>query len=149
DLRLSKELLFGGLLVLPTQAIDIHRLASFTTGEIPLSFGRVGNSDVYMVSGSGEIQFKKLFTKKIKLNSFMLKSDGKFNFNITTNIVASLVFARMILCKVIDIYSGTSTSIPLNCIPNLDVPIVTHEASKFNLRLISSSAETFDTSTIS
>src|SRR5690606_18059718 len=149
DLRLSKELLFGGLLVLPTQGIDIHRLASFTTGEIPLSFGRVGNSDVYMVSGSGEIQFKKLFTKKIKLNSFMLKSDGKFNFNIPANIDASLAFAKMTLRDVIVDYSGTSPFIALDGSLKLDVPMVTLEASKINLRVNSSGAVTFDTDTIS
>lgn len=149
DLRLSKELLFGGLLILPTQGIDIHRLASFTTGEIPLSFGRVGNSDVYMVSGSGDIQFKKLFTKKIKLNSFMLKSDGKFNFNIPANIDASLAFAKMTLRDVIVDYSGTSPFIALDGSLKLDVPMVTLEASKINLRANSAGTVTFDTDTIS
>lgn len=149
DLRLSKELLFGGLLILPTQGIDIHRLASFTTSDIPLSFGRVGNSDVYMVSGSGDIQFKKLFTKKIKLNSFMLKSDGKFNFNIPANIDASLAFAKMNLRDVIVDYSGTSPFISLDGSLKLDVPMVTLEASKINLRVNSSGAVTFDTDTIS
>lgn len=147
-LRMTKELLFGGVLKLPLTGIDVHSIATFTAGDTPLGFGRVGNTDIYQLSGSGSIQFKKLFTKKITLQSFAFQSDGKFQLTVPVNREASLAFASYSIKDVTFDYTSSSPQLTIDGGLKLELPMVTVEASKINFRATSTGNVSFNLDTI-
>ncbi|MEO5942394.1 MAG: hypothetical protein ABIP30_17245 [Ferruginibacter sp.] len=92
NLSVGKDAVFGGSFSFPS-GIDILNAVQFKTGSTPFSFGRVGNSSVYRLGGSGNIHFNKFFTKDISIPVFQVQTDGKFNLSVPVNISQNLVFA--------------------------------------------------------
>ncbi len=90
NLALSKTALYGGEFTLPDQGIDVFNIIKMKRGPVPLSFGRVGNSSVYYVGGSGKFNLPKLIDKTLIVDFFQIQTDGKFAATVQANLNASL-----------------------------------------------------------
>lgn len=88
NLTVSKTSLYGGMFTLPETGLDLFNIVKMKRGNVPLSFGRIGNSSVHYLGGSGEFNLPKFIDKTIKVDFFQLQTDGKFaaqapvNFNV-------------------------------------------------------------------
>src|SRR5699024_3347613 len=67
NLTLGTSGLFGGSFTMPSGGINIFDIIRLKSGSTPLSFGRVGNSNVYRLGGSAEFSFNSLFKDKINV----------------------------------------------------------------------------------
>ncbi|SEN88445.1 hypothetical protein SAMN05216436_12424 [bacterium A37T11] len=94
NLSLGIDALYGGQFSFPGEGINVYNIVKLTTGNTPLSFGRVGNTQVYSLAGSANIKFDKLITKEIKIPSFQLQTDGRFLIEAPINYSADLSFAK-------------------------------------------------------
>ncbi len=90
NLSLSKTAMYGGEFSLPDQGIDIFNIVKMKRGQRPLSFGRLGNTAVYYVGGSGRFNLPKLIDKTLEVNFFQIQTDGKFAASVPANFNASL-----------------------------------------------------------
>ncbi|MFB2119137.1 carboxypeptidase regulatory-like domain-containing protein [Parapedobacter sp. 2B3] len=149
NLRLANDALFGGEFTFPSQGIDVFQVATITPGDAPLSFGRVGNTSVYSVSGSAKIEFDKLFQNAIDIQSFAIRSDGEFDLMAATDFEASLPFAKMNIESVSVGYgAGNSPYVAVKGGLKLSVQMVELEASTITFRPGSGGGSTFSTGTI-
>lgn len=130
NLSLGKDAIFGGAFSFPS-GIDIFNAVQFKTGSTPFSFGKVGNSSVYRLSGSGNIHFNKFFTKDISIPMFQVQTDGKFNLSVPVNISQNLAFAKF---SVTAITFNSVASVPYVGVTGdikLDLPIIKLTAGDF------------------
>lgn len=94
-LRLAKDALYGGVFHLPEEGLKIYNIIALKAlRDSPLALNRVGETQVYSLTGSGEFEFPKLITKKIKVNSFHVQTDGAFHLEAPVDIAADLGFAK-------------------------------------------------------
>jgi TANFOR domain-containing protein len=85
NLNISTDQLYGGSFTIPSSGIDVFGIVKFMGGSTPLSFGKVGSSNVYYIGGSGTIQFPSLFGN-MTLQFFQIQTDGQFTATAATNI---------------------------------------------------------------
>lgn len=94
-LRLAKDALYGGVFHLPEEGLKVFNIVALKALQNkPLAFNRVGESQVYSLTGSAEFEFPMLINKKIKVNSFHVQTDGAFHLEAPINIAADLGFAK-------------------------------------------------------
>lgn len=130
QLRFSLESLYGGVFIIPEEGIDIFSLAKFTTGVDPLSFGRIGETDVYHLAGNGLLELKRLVKQQIQIQSFMVRSDGRFNVVVEKEYKASIGFADIHIQSVGLGYEEVP-HLALNGQINVNVPMLEVEAANF------------------
>ncbi len=94
NLTFGKDALYGGQFSFPGEGLNVLNIVKLTSGGNPLSFGRVGNLQVYYLSGSANMKFDKLITKTIKIPSFQVQTDGRFLLESPVNYDADLAFAK-------------------------------------------------------
>ncbi len=130
NLSVGKEAVFGGAFTFPS-GIDILNAVQFKTGSTAFSFGRVGNSSVYRLGGSGNIHFNKFFTKDISIPIFQVQTDGKFNLSVPVNISQDLAFAKFAVTAITfnTVASRPYVSVTGNI--NLDIPVIKLTAGDF------------------
>jgi TANFOR domain-containing protein len=85
NLNISTDQLFGGSFTIPANGIDVFGVVKFLGGPVPLSFGKVGASNVYYIGGSGTVKFSSLFSD-MTLKFFQVQTNGQFAATIPTNI---------------------------------------------------------------
>lgn len=85
NLNISTDQIFGGSFTIPSSGIDVFGVVKFVAGSTPLSFGKLGSSNVYYIGGSGSIQFPALFDN-IAIKFFQVQTDGQFTATVQTNI---------------------------------------------------------------
>jgi TANFOR domain-containing protein len=85
NLTLSTDQLYGGSFTIPSSGIDVFGVVKFLGGPTPLSFGRLGSSNVYYIGGSGTVQFPSLFGN-MTLQFFQIQTNGQFAASVPTNI---------------------------------------------------------------
>lgn len=85
NLTISTDQLYGGSFTIPNTGIDVFGIVKFLGGSTPLSFGKIGSTNVYYIGGSGTVQFPSLFGK-MSLQFFQIQTDGKFAATVQTNI---------------------------------------------------------------
>lgn len=94
-LRLAKDALYGGVFHLPEEGLNVYNIIALKAlRDSPLALNRVGETQVYSLTGSGEFEFPKLITQKIKVNSFHVQTDGAFHMEAPVDIAADLGFAK-------------------------------------------------------
>jgi hypothetical protein len=91
NLAISKTALYGGEFTIPDQGIDVFKIVKMKRGNRPLTFGRLGNTPVYFVGGSGKFNLPKLIDKTLEVEFFQIQTDGKFAANVPANFNASLL----------------------------------------------------------
>lgn len=101
NLSLSKEAIYGGQFSFPSDGINLFNIVKLAGGSNPLSFGRVGNTSVYSLSGSAAIRFDKLITQEIKIPLFQIQTDGRFMVQAPVNFNADMGFAKFNLQNLI------------------------------------------------
>lgn len=80
DLAMTKDGVFGGSFAVPDGGINIMSLASLSTDGVPLSFGRVGNSNVYRIGGRASFKVNvPILDKPFKIPSFEVLTNGDFS----------------------------------------------------------------------
>ncbi|MDR7131805.1 hypothetical protein J2X69_004170 [Algoriphagus sp. 4150] len=94
NLSLGKDAIYGGQFSFPDAGLNVYNIVKLTTAGNPLSFGRVGNTQVYSLSGSASMKFDQLITKEIKIPSFQVQTDGRFLLQSPVNYSADLSFAK-------------------------------------------------------
>jgi|GEM_PF-607766 len=94
NLSFGKDALYGGQFSFPNEGVNVLNIVQLTSGGSPLGFGRVGNLQVYYLSGSANMKFDKLITKTIKIPSFQVQTDGRFLLESPVNYDADLAFAK-------------------------------------------------------
>lgn len=99
NLALGKDALYGGEFSFPGEGISLYKIAQLSTGNKPLGFGRVGNTQVYYLAGSANMKFGKLFTKAFSIPSFQVQTDGRFMIEAPINQSAELGFATFKLAS--------------------------------------------------
>lgn len=97
NLALSKEALYGGQFAFPTEGFNLMNIVKLTTGSAPLSFNRVGNTNVYSIGGSASLKFDQLITKTINIPVFQIQTDGRFMVQAPVNYSADMGFAKFTL----------------------------------------------------
>lgn len=85
NLNISTDQLYGGSFTIPNEGIDVFGIVKFLGGSTPLSFGKIGSTNVYYIGGSGTVQFPSLFGS-MSLQFFQIQTDGKFAATVQTNI---------------------------------------------------------------
>ena len=85
NLNISTDQLYGGSFTIPASGIDVFGIVKFIGGSTPLSFGKLGSSNVYYIGGSGAIKFPSLFDD-ITMKFFQVQTNGQFNATVQTNI---------------------------------------------------------------
>lgn len=87
NLQLSPASLFGGNFSLPQSGLDVFDFANISGSQI--TFGQVGNSNVYYLSGAGSIKFTGAaasYVDPINLQQFQVQTDGQFAVTSSPNI---------------------------------------------------------------
>ncbi|MBN9383856.1 MAG: carboxypeptidase regulatory-like domain-containing protein [Chitinophagaceae bacterium] len=86
DLAMTKDGVFGGSFLIPDGGINIMSLASLSTDGVPLSFGRVGNSNVYRIGGRASFKVNvPILDKPFKIPSFEVLTNGDFSLQTPVN----------------------------------------------------------------
>ncbi len=85
NLTISSDQLYGGAFTIPSSGIDVFGVVKFLGGPTPLTFGRLGSSNVYYIGGSGTVQFPSLFGN-MTLQFFQMQTNGQFAASVPTNI---------------------------------------------------------------
>ena len=85
NLQVAADGLYGGIFSIPATGIDVFGIVSFKAGATPLSFGKLGNTGVYYIGGSGLVHFPSMFDD-IDIKFFQIQTDGKFAATIPANI---------------------------------------------------------------
>lgn len=130
NLKLGKDALYGGEFNFPTNGISVYKIAQLTSGNQPLGFGRVGNTQVYYLSGSANMKFGALFNKEIKIPSFQFQTDGRFLLEAPVNQTADLAFAKFKIASLtLSTLSGQKPYISVQGEFSAEVPGLKFEAS--------------------
>ncbi len=85
NLTISKTALYGGEFTLPEEGIDVFGIVKMKRGIKPLSFGRLGNTAVHYIGGSGEFKLPKFIDKTLSVEFFQIQTDGKFEARVPVN----------------------------------------------------------------
>ncbi|HMH24656.1 MAG TPA: hypothetical protein VK563_22930 [Puia sp.] len=85
NLSIANDQLYGGSFTIPSGGIDVFGVVKFLGGPVPLSFGKLGNSSVYYIGGSGSVHFPSLFGD-MSLQFFQIQTNGQFAATVPTNI---------------------------------------------------------------
>jgi hypothetical protein len=85
NLSISTDQVYGGSFTIPSSGVDVFGVVKFLAGPTPLSFGKLGSSDVYYIGGSGTVQFPSLFGN-MSLQFFQIQTNGQFAASVNTNI---------------------------------------------------------------
>ena len=149
NLSLGKDALYGGEFSFPGSGISIYKIAQLSTGNRPLSFGRVGNTQVYYLSGSASLHFDKLFEDPIKIPSFQIQTDGRFMVDAPVNYSANLGFAKFKISSLtLSTLSGQAPSIGVQGEFNAEFPGLKFEASNIKFMANSNGQVNFSVGTI-
>jgi hypothetical protein len=85
NLSIGVDQLYGGSFTIPSSGIDVFGIVKFLGGPTPLSFGKLGSSNVYYLGGSGTVQFPSLFGN-MTLKFFQVQTNGQFAATVPVNI---------------------------------------------------------------
>ncbi|HXO76337.1 MAG TPA: hypothetical protein VN824_13890, partial [Puia sp.] len=85
NLNIAVDQLYGGSFSIPASGIDVFGIVKFMGGPTPLSFGKLGSSNIYYLGGSGTVQFPSLFGN-MTLKFFQVQTNGQFAATIPVNI---------------------------------------------------------------
>ena len=79
DLVIAKNGIFGGKFAIPDAGINILTLADLKSDDLPLTFGRVGNSNVFRVAGKALFKVNvSILDRAFKVPSFEILTNGDF-----------------------------------------------------------------------
>ncbi len=95
DLSLAKDAIFGGKFSFPGAGLNLVKVANLKSAGKPLSFGRVGSTQVYYLSGSAKLKFEKLISDEITIPSFQVQTDARFMLEAPVNLKVSVGFASI------------------------------------------------------
>ncbi len=83
DLVISKDGVSGGKFVIPDLGIDILGLSNLFGAGSPITFGRVGNSDVYRLAGKANYKINvPIFGEALPVPSFEIMTNGDFGVQV-------------------------------------------------------------------
>ncbi|MDZ7719772.1 MAG: carboxypeptidase regulatory-like domain-containing protein [Balneolaceae bacterium] len=86
DLTISPDQIFGGQFTIPTGGLDIFGITSLQSKPgVDITFGKVQDENTYFVSGAGEIALPKYVNEPLEFKEFLIRTDGQFRANITSN----------------------------------------------------------------
>ncbi len=91
NLTVSKTALYGGDFTLPEEGIDVFGIVKMKRGIKPLSFGRLGNTSVHYIGGSGEFKLPKFIDNTLTVEFFQIQTDGKFEARVPVNMSIPLL----------------------------------------------------------
>ncbi len=123
NLLFGQGTVFGGSFTLPTDGVDIFGVIQMKPGATPLSFGRLNNSSVFYIAGSGKFKLPKLIDYTLNVKSFQIQTDAKFAATVEANLNVSLLGVCQL--QIIDIgFStlGPSPEINVNGAFKLTIP---------------------------
>lgn len=96
NLTINKTSLYGGEFTLPSSGLDVFGIVAMKGGAKPLSFGRIGNGNVYYIGGSGVFNLPKFIDKTLTVEFFQVQTDGNFEARVPANFnVSFLNLARL------------------------------------------------------
>ncbi len=149
NLSLGKDAVYGGQFSFPGDGLNVYNIVKLTTGGKPLGFGRVGNTQVYSLSGSGNLKFDKLITKEIKIPSFQVQTDGRFMLQAPVNYSADLAFASFkIKTLTVSTLSGQSPFISVQGEFGVNVPGLKFEMADIQFKAAAGGGSEFSVGTI-
>jgi hypothetical protein len=83
DLVIAYNGVFGGKFAIPDRGIDVLALSNLLGAGAPVTFGRVGNSDVYRLAGKGNYKINvPIFSDALPVPSFEIMTNGDFSVQI-------------------------------------------------------------------
>ncbi|WP_343306547.1 carboxypeptidase-like regulatory domain-containing protein [Chitinophaga niabensis] len=86
NLSIAKDGMFGGSFSIPESGINILSVANINTDGSPLSFSRLGNSNVYRVGGKANFKVNvDIVNKSFKVPSFEIMTNGDFSLQVPAN----------------------------------------------------------------
>lgn len=92
NLQIGGKQVFGGTFIVPKEGINLFSVVKFEgDAKKPLTFGQVGGTNVYRVTGAGVFSLPKYIEKKLTLTEFEVRTDGKVKATAATNIKASIL----------------------------------------------------------
>jgi len=149
NLTFGRDALYGGQFSFPGEGLNVLNIVKLTTGGNPLSFGRVGNLQVYYLSGSANMKFDKLITKTIKIPSFQVQTDGRFLLESPVNYDADLTFAKFkVKSLTVSTLSGQAPSIGVSGEFKVDFPGLKFNASDIRFTANPNGGSNFSVGTI-
>lgn len=94
-----------------------------------LSFGQMSNTGAYYLSGSVDMEFTKYIKQKVKINNFMVSTDGDFTIDVPTDYAADFGFASYNLNAIEVRYIQSLPALSLDGGFDVNFNIVSFEAS--------------------
>lgn len=86
DLSISRDQVFGGNFNLPSAGINLLTLADLKADGASLSFGRIGSSNIYRVTGKALFKVNvSILDRPFKVPSFEIMTNGSFNVQVPAN----------------------------------------------------------------
>jgi TANFOR domain-containing protein len=85
NLSVTRSSIFGGNFSFPDEGIDIFKLVKMKTGTRPITFGKIGNSSVYYIGGSGDFKLPSFIDKTLSVEFFQIQTDGNFEARVAAN----------------------------------------------------------------
>jgi len=135
NLRITKDGVYGGEFEVTQNGIDLFDAALIKGNGADLSFGQIGNSGVYSLSGAVDMLFKKLISKEIEIPRFQIQTDGNFSVQAPVNFSSDFGFASFnINDLVVSNATGQMPYIELLGELNTEIPFLDFSASNIKFQ---------------
>ena len=135
NLSIAKTGLFGGSFDLPDGGIDILALANVNSNRNPLSFGRVGTSNVYHLTGKASLKIDvSILQVPLQLPSFEILSNGDFGIQAPSDYHTSIGPFGFALTNLIINSKDNTPSIVLQGQFKADLSFLKFEVGDINIR---------------
>ncbi|MDX1772733.1 carboxypeptidase-like regulatory domain-containing protein [Oceanihabitans sediminis] len=135
NLKITKDGVYGGEFEVTRNGIDLFDAALIKDNGTELSFGQIGNSGIYSLSGSVDMEFKKLIEEEIKIPRFQIQTDGHFSVQAPVNYSSDFGFASYSVDDlVISNATGQMPYIELLGELNTDIPFLDFSANNIKFQ---------------
>lgn len=134
NVEISKDGVTGGSFNISGSGINVFSVVTITSGDRPVTFGRVGNTEVYKISGSARIRFNTMFNETFEIPYFEVRTDGTFAIEVPVNQSLSTGFASYHIKSLTVNTTGNQPSVYVNGDFSVEVEIVRISAGGITFR---------------
>lgn len=134
NVEISENGISGGSFTMSGSGINVFSVVTITPGDRPVTFGRVGNTEVYKISGSARIKFNTMFDETFEIPYFEVRTDGSFAVEVPVNQSLSTGFASYHIKSITVNTIGDQPSVYVNGDFAVEVEIIRISAGGITFR---------------
>jgi hypothetical protein len=135
NLTIGNTSIFGGAFNLPDAGVDMLGLADLIPAGSSLSFGRVGTSSVYHLTGKANLKINvEIFKAPLDIPAFEIQTNGDFNVQMKTDNQIPVGPFTFALTNLVINSKDNTPSIIVQGKFNADLPYIKFEVGEINIR---------------